>query len=291
MPIVSDIKSLRVQGATNVALASIKALRLAAKRSSDRLLMQNLNKTARLLVSTRPTEPMMRNALRYILHFVERAEDKRKVLDAASETFTSLAKKSKEQIGHIGARRLKHFSTVLTHCHSSTVMRVLKEAKPDVICTESRPRYQGRLSALELAENKIKVRLIVDSAVNNYIRDVDCVVVGSDVITSEGNMINKIGTSQVALCAEESGIPLYVASSLLKFDPETTFGTFDEIEHRSPNEVWKKKHKNIEILNPAFDVTPHKRIESYITEFGVYAPASLYEIVEEHYPWIFGGSK
>jgi ribose 1,5-bisphosphate isomerase len=289
MSIVSDIKSLKIQGATNVAITSLKELQLTAEKSSDKQLMKNLKKKANILLSTRPTEPMMRNALKYVIHFVEIAENKRKVLKATSDTFVSMVKKSKENIGHIGAKRIKHFDKVLTHCHSSTVMRVLKEARPGVICTESRPRYQGRLSALELAENKVKVKMIVDSAVNNYMHRVDCVVVGADLITSEGNAINKIGTSQIALCAEEHGVPFFVATSLLKFDPETIFGTFDEIEQRNPDEIWKKKHKNIEILNPAFGVTPHKRIESYITEFGVYAPESLYEIVQEHYRWIFGG--
>lgn len=289
MSIISDIKSLKIQGATNVALASLDTMRLSAKRSSDESLVKNLKKTVMVLMSLRPTEPMMRNALRYVLHFVDIADDKRKVLDSACTNFESLVNDAKKKIGTIGVKRIKHFPKVLTHCHSSTVMRILKEAKPEVICTESRPRYQGRLSAVELAKSGLKVSLIVDSAVNTYICDVDCVLMGADVITSEGSNVNKIGASQIALCAEEAGIPVYVASSLLKFDPETTFGTFEEIEHRNPAEVWKRRIKNVKVLNPAFDLTPYKYIESYITEFGMFAPASIYDIVDEHYPWISGG--
>ena len=120
---------------------------------------------------------------------------------------------------------------------------ILQKAKLDgktfeVVCTESRPVFQGRITAKEMLDAGIKTTMIVDSAVRHFMNEVDLVFVGADAITSEGNVINKIGTSMVALAAREARTPFYVVSELLKFDPVTIHGDYEKIEERSPKEVW-----------------------------------------------------
>ncbi len=142
---------------------------------------------------------------------------------------------------------------------------MLAKAKADgknftVICTETRPAFQGRITAREMVDLDIQTMFIVDSAARSYMGDVDLVVVGADAITSEGNVVNKIGTSSIAVLANEARKPFYVVSELLKFDPETLYGAYEGIEHRNPSEVWSEAPAKLSVRNPAFDVTPNRYI-------------------------------
>jgi ribose 1,5-bisphosphate isomerase len=212
------------------------------------------------------------------------------VVKSKCEEFRGMILSSKNKIADIGSAKIEPDTTILTHCHSSTVMSILKVARDkniNVICTETRPRYQGRITAKELLSAGIETRMIVDSAARFYMNGADLVLVGADVITSEGNVLNKIGTSMVALAAQESRTRFYVASTILKFDPATTFGNIAEIEHRSRAEVWDKPPRGLKILNPAFDVTPRDYIDGIITEKGVFAPEMIYQIASKDYGWVF----
>jgi ribose 1,5-bisphosphate isomerase len=115
-------------------------------------------------------------------------------------------------------------------------------------------------------------------------------VVGADAITSEGNVINKIGTSMIALAAKEARTPFYVVSELLKFDPATVFGDYETIEERSSKEVWDCPPESLVIRNPAFDVTRREFIHGVICEEGVVSPDSISELINRKHPWIFNGT-
>ena len=179
----------------------------------------------------------------------------------------------------------------MTHCHSSTVNGVFQLAKEhgtdfEVIVTETRPVYQGRITVKELLEGGIKATMIVDSAIRSFVKQVDLAVVGADAVTSEGNVINKIGTSLVALAAHEARVPFYVVTELLKFDPQTIHGDYEAIEERSRAEVWPDAPTGLTIRNPAFDVTRRDYIHGIVCEEGVISPHSTLEAVRRRYPWI-----
>jgi ribose 1,5-bisphosphate isomerase len=129
--------------------------------------------------------------------------------------------------------------------------------------------------------------MIVDSAVRYFMNQVDLVIVGSDAITSEGNVVNKIGTSMIALAAHEARTPFYVVSELLKFDPATVYGDFEKIEERGPGEIWEDPPAKLAIRNPAFDVTRRDHIHGIICEEGIVSPHSTMEVVRRRYPWVF----
>jgi ribose 1,5-bisphosphate isomerase len=114
----------------------------------------------------------------------------------------------------------------------------------------------------------------------------DLVVVGADAITSEGNVVNKIGTSTIAVLANEARKPFYVVTELLKFDPETLCGAYEGIEHRNPSEVWNEAPAKLSVRNPAFDVTPNRYINGIVCEEGVIAPQSIVETANRSYPWV-----
>jgi len=239
----------------------------------------------------------MRNAIRYVIHAVETSDEEsvRELVDVVSRVssqFLESLERSKEKISAVGSKRVSNSSKVLTHCHSSTVTSMLRKAKDEgksfeVVCTESRPVFQGRITAKEMLDARIETTLIVDSAVRYFVNDVDLVVVGADAITSEGNVINKIGTSMVALAAKEARTPFYVVSELLKFDPLTIHGDYETIEERSPREVWEDAPSGLTIRNPAFDVTRREFIHGIICEEGIISPHSISELIRRKYPWIF----
>jgi ribose 1,5-bisphosphate isomerase len=294
------IKRLEIQGARNVAIAAIKSVESGVKESkaqTKQTFLRELLEAKPVLFDSRSTEPLMRNAVRYIIQAVESSPktEVSELVETVSQVSTQFLRqleRSKEQIAAVGSKRISDGSRVLTHCHSSTVMNILKKAKADgkqfeVVCTESRPIFQGRLTANEMLDAGIKTTMIVDSAVRHFINEVDFVVVGADAITSEGNVVNKIGTSMVALIAAEARTPFYVATELLKFDPVTVLGSFEPIEERNPNEIWDTPPNGLIIRNPAFDVTRRDFIHGLICEEGIISPHTVSELMHRKHPWIF----
>jgi ribose 1,5-bisphosphate isomerase len=295
-----QIRRLQVQGARNVAIAAIKALQTLAqqtKAKTKQALLGELCETQALLFASRETEPLMRNAVRWVI--TQAQECSAEKVDAVVELIVGNAglflqnlDASRECTAEIGSNRIRDGMLVCTHCHSSTVTRMLAKAKADgknfsVICTETRPAFQGRITAREMVELGIETIFIVDSAMRSYMGNVDLVVVGADAITSEGNVVNKVGTSSIGVLAYEARKPFYVVSELLKFDPETLYGKYEVIEQRSPAEVWKEAPEKLSVRNPAFDVTPNRYIHGIICEEGVIAPQSVTEIMRRAYPWVF----
>lgn len=291
------IRRLEIQGATNVAVSAVEALAgdlRGAKTESETSAI--LEKGVSLLVAARSTEPMLRNGLklfrsRVSSKWVDRASFDLSVEKVSSEIL-NLFRESKQRIIDIGSQRILDGDTILTHCHSSTVtetiMRAHKQGKRiRVIQTETRPKNQGRITARELVEVGIDTTMIIDSAARHFANESDIVLVGCDAITSEGNILNKIGTSQVALIANESRTPFYVLSTLLKFDLVTVYGEYVAIEERQVGEVWDSPPNGLKIRNPAFDVTRRGYISGLITEEGVISPHSVLEAVHRRYAWLF----
>jgi ribose 1,5-bisphosphate isomerase len=294
------IRKLEVQGARNVAIAAIKAVEALAeqtKAKSRKQFLTELSEAKKILFASRETEPLMRNAIRYIMSQVEENDEKKmktlaELVSSASRKFLKDLEDSKERIAEIGARRIRDRSVVFTHCHSSTVTYLLEKAKHEgrnfeVICTETRPLSQGQTTAKEMLNLGVKTTMIVDSAARYFMNQADLVIVGSDAITSEGNVINKIGTSMIALAAHEARTPFYVVSELLKFDPATIYGDYEKIEERSPAEIWKDSPRGLIMRNPAFDVTRRDFIHGVICEEGIISPHSTMETVRRRYPWVF----
>jgi len=295
------IRRLEVQGATNVGLTAIRALveQIKSSKTPERAtILSEMTEARNILFGSRETEPFMRNAIRYIEWKVKDAdwqtvEELRGLIEKVSEDFIEGFGEARRRIIDIGSRRILPGTKILTHCHSSAVSGVLRGAKErgvdfEVTCTESRPVHQGRITARELLEAGFKLTMIVDSAVRSFINQMDMVLVGSDAITSEGNVINKIGTSLVALAAHEARVPFYVITELLKFDPQTIHGDYEAIEERATSEVWPDAPEGLSIRNPAFDVTRRDYIHGIICEEGVISPHSILEAVRRRYPWILG---
>jgi ribose 1,5-bisphosphate isomerase len=279
---VKKIKSLEIQGAENIAVAAVKAfsIKLAETTSS-----QKLKRYKKALVEARATEPALKNALDYCLaNFATNPKIVKHVL--------AHFKDSRPVISKNGAALIKNGMKVFTHCHSSTVRRILEEAKAQgikftVYNTETRPRWQGRITATELSKKGIKVTHMVDSAGRSMIRGCDLFLIGCDSITRSGKVINKIGTEALFDAANEEKIPVYVCTNSWKFDTESTSKKDTEIEERDPKEVWEKAPRNITIYNPAFEKIDLNKTTGVITELGVIKPRKLERTIKKNHPYIF----
>ncbi len=292
--IISDIKRLRIQGARAVAQAGIRVMEAVIKTTKakdGRTLVKRAERIGSELVRARPTEPALRNAIARIITKMEEVKEQpvdvvRKVGLIAAEDYRKMLIESQQAIADIGAGIIEDGDTILTHCHSSAVVAILKRAVEQgkqftVIVTETRPKYQGLITARELLKAKIKVIYCTDSAVGWFMKKVDKVLVGCDAILADGSIVNKIGTLPVAIIAERFGVPVYVAGGAYKFDPQTVLGIAEPIEQREAKEIIDpKKLRGAKIVNPAFDITPAELIKALITEKGIARPELIREMMD-----------
>jgi len=290
------ISSMEVRGAGRIARAAAAALRdyaISLRIQDAEDFDAEMKKAANVLLATRPTAVSLSNAIRMVLRYRSNdVEEAKAAIVSNANRFIQNSEMAVERIGEIGARRIRNGDTILTHCNSMAALSIIKKASKSgkgikVIATESRPRWQGRLTIAMLEEMGIETELIVDSAVRSAMNDVNLVVVGADVITANGSLVNKIGTAQIALCAHEARTGFMVAAETYKFSPQTIMGELVQIEERSPEEVLPgiAEYKHIRVRNPAFDVTPHNYIDIICTEVGTIPPEMSYLIIKEKLGW------
>src|SRR3989344_2657899 len=246
--ILKDIKSIKIQGARNIAKAGLKAYLLSPFKSSK-------NK----LLNSRPTEPMMH----YVLDLAEKGIPQNQILghfDYAQNKINSKVLKL-----------IKNNSIIFTHCHSTNVINALvyarrKGKKFEVYNTETRPLFQGRKTSKELAKAGIKTTMFVDPALDDALtgkqgtKKPNMVFLGADALLKKG-VINKIGSELIAKIAKQNKIPVYIIADSWKYSK-----TKIPLEQRNLNEIWDNAPKNIKIKNPAFEFVDKKYIKKIITE-------------------------
>jgi len=299
--IAEDIRSMRIRGAGRIARAGARALRIAAEKYSGGSVeefREYMRAVARFIVATRPTAVSLPNAVSFVVSALEGArsvgdvEAARRIVVERADEFVRYSEEAVGRIAGIGSRLLRDGDVVLTHCNSQVAVSVIAEAvkqgkRVRAIATETRPLYQGHITAKMLLDAGVDVTLIPDSAVRSVIKEVDKVIVGADTVTANGAVVNKIGTSLIALIARERGVDFYVATETYKFSPYTVWGEPVVIEERAPTEVVPEellaKTPRLKVLNPSFDVTPPDMVTAIITEVGLVPPQAAVLILEEIY--------
>lgn len=248
--IAKDIKEIKIQGATNIAKQALKAYYLFPNRI-----------TKRVLLNLRPTEPM----LSHVLALVDRIP-KEEILNHFSS--------AQEKINKIVFKLIKDNQIILTHCHSTNVVKALIYAKKngkrfEVYNTETRPLFQGRETANELSRAGIKVTNFVDSAVGIALKQqqgtkkVDLVFLGADALL-ENSVVNKVGSGVISELAFNANIPVYIIADSWKYAHKVI-----KLEQRDFHEVWGTKR--VHVKNPAFEIVDKKFIKAIITELGLIA--------------------
>jgi len=286
------IRDMSIRGAGRIARAGASALSDFAENytgNDSKAFLKDIGKASKIILDSRPTAVSLWNGIQATLKDVGKAKTVKGAVSTVkdnSSRFIKNSEKAVEMIAKIGAKRIRDGDIVVTHCNSSAALGAIKEAhrqgkKIKVFATESRPWRQGILTVNELAKEGIDVTLMIDSAVRTVMKRANIVLVGADTITAHGALVNKIGTSQVALAANEARVPFIVCSETYKFSPMTLFGDTVTIEERDTLEVVKPGEipDSVKIFNPVFDSTPAKYIDAIVTELGMIHPAEVYGIM------------
>ncbi|HAA74444.1 TPA: S-methyl-5-thioribose-1-phosphate isomerase [Candidatus Latescibacteria bacterium] len=298
--VAEAIKMLRVRGAPAIGVAAGFGVVVAAQEAiaSGADLVGHIRSSIDVLAGTRPTAVNLFWALdrmgKVLDGIADQAPDQIRstLLEEANRIFEE-DKETCRRIGKNGAELLEAEATVLTHCNAGglatadygTALAVVYAAVEDgkhvaVYADETRPLLQGsRLTAWELQQSGVDVTVICDNMAASVLRDrsICSVIVGADRIAANGDVANKIGTYGLAILAREHDVPFYVAAPLSTIDMALSEGSMIPIEERDPVEITAGMGKptaptDVNVYNPAFDVTPNRLVTAIITEKGVAQP-------------------
>lgn len=297
--IIEAICSLRIRGAPLLGITAAYAVALSAVRSEEtepKKLTGKLLRTVDDLRATRPTAVNLFWALQRMQNVIGNSASVAELKEHLTEEARKIHEEDREmcrKIGINGASVLPSDPTVLTHCNtgalatggSGTAQSIITTAhdrgeKIKVYADETRPLLQGaRLTAWELLKHGIDVTLIADAMAAFLMQQgkIDAVIVGADRICVNGDVVNKIGTYNLAVLAKHHGVPFYVAAPVSTIDASAGSADVVIIEERSGGEVrtfggCATAPENIRVYNPAFDRTPSALVSAVITDRGVHKP-------------------
>jgi len=296
----SAIKNMNIRGAPAIGVAAGFGMALAAleaPNNKDKFL-DFMRKAKDTLGSTRPTAVNLFWALDRIMKLIEKnvekdvSELKKLILKEAIQIRQEDYEINKK-MADLGVKLIRNGYKIVTHCNAGalatsgeygTALGVIKRAHElglniFVYADETRPRLQGaRLTAFELSYEKIPHKVITDNMFS-YIcskNEVNCVIVGADRILKTGHVINKIGTSGVAIISKYYNIPFYVVAPSSTFDLRTNVNDviIEERDHKEVTTINGKLivPKNTEVINPAFDITPPELVSAIICEKDIIYP-------------------
>ncbi|MGM0438042.1 MAG: S-methyl-5-thioribose-1-phosphate isomerase [Bacillota bacterium] len=290
------ISDMVVRGAPAIGATAAYGVYLAAeeyKNKSKKEFMEKIKEANQDLAKARPTAVNLTWAIRKLENIIEK--NKNKSTEKITKILFNEAEKIAKEDIEINKKMAQNGNTVvvpndaiiLTHCNTGalatvgygTALGVIREAHNRgknirVYVDETRPRLQGaRLTAFELVEENIPATLIADSVAATLIRDgeIDLILVGADRIAANGDTANKIGTYMLSKLAKIHNVPFYVVAPCSTIDTDIKTGDEIEIEKRPKDEVIyiqgiQIAPEEIEVYNPAFDITPAENITGIITE-------------------------
>ncbi len=285
--IIKAIQQLKVRGAPLIGVFAAYAVAMAAKKGGIR----GVNSAIRSIGRTRPTAVNLSWALERMRRRSLLAGDLYAELLHEARLIEKEDKRSCLAIGRLGAPLVPPSGKVMVYCNAGalatsgigTALGILYTAKRqakrfEVFACETRPLLQGsRLTSWELSRHRIRVRVISDNMAAHFMPQMSLVLIGADRVAGNGDTANKIGSKGLAIIARTYGVPFYVAAPRSSFDLRIKAGSSIEIEERGRDEVAFFNGKCIvdyraKVSNPAFDVTPHRWINGFITEYGIIRP-------------------
>ena len=293
--VAEAIRNMTVRGAPAIGVAAAYGVVLAVLRAHPEHRMHSAQAAIEVLAATRPTAVNLFAALTRMQRVA--------ATSSAPHLVDELLREARQvhqdeidasaAISSLGASLIPEGATVLTHCNAGmiataaagTALGIIVEANRQgkvtmAIATETRPLLQGaRLTAWELVHSGVPTTLITDSMVAHMMHTthIDCVIVGADRITANGDVANKIGTYGIAVLAKAHCVPFYVAAPTSTVDLDLREGKGIVIEERDSVEVTsfgglRVAADGTAVRNPAFDVTPHTLVTAIVTERGILLP-------------------
>ncbi len=283
--LVRTIRRDKTHGASYLARQALATLRLSTQHvpaSNIEQLKDRLMELVKILVESRPSMAALQGAALRFVECLNRVGKKYRTLAAfrsnlqrdVAKLIKALAQ-TRDRTARRATRLIKRNQTLLTHSYSVTCLETFRYSRRSIghlYVTESRPRFEGRETALQAARLAIPVTVITDAEAGHFVAQSDLVLVGADSILSDGSLINKMGTYLIALAARAQGVPFYVISESIKISPRGPRSV--QLEEKEAREVLPPANK-IAARNIYFDHTPARLITGIVTEFGVWTPAKV----------------
>lgn len=288
------IRSMTLRGSGAIGISGAYGILMESRQSGGD--KQAIANAGELLKRTRPTAVNLMKTVDELLDDIRDLPGDQ-VAGRIETKVAEILEKQLEfehRLGSYGAELIDDGDTILTHCHSgalagsgyggralSVIRAAFEQGKQiHVYTSETRPYLQGaRITAYELRKFGIPHTLITDG-MSGYLMElgkIQKVVVGSDRVASNGDLLNKVGTYMHALAASDNNVPFYTATSSHTVDFALRQGLDIEVEYRDAAEVTHLGGQMITLpgtnaLYPSFDVTPNRLISGIITEKGVIRP-------------------
>jgi len=196
--------------------------------------------------------------------------------DVAAELtlLRTFLEESREKVATNSLKVFNSSSVIVTLSRSSTVLAALRLAAASgklqrVFVMESRPRFEGRVTAREMMILGVDCVLVADAAGPSLLSEADMAVVGADAILRDGAVVNKIGTYPLSLACSESGKPLYVLTEAIKVDRRFSSRDWPDSELRDEKELLPSPPRGLRALNRYFDLSPSANVTAVVHEKGV----------------------
>jgi translation initiation factor 2B subunit (eIF-2B alpha/beta/delta family)/8-oxo-dGTP pyrophosphatase MutT (NUDIX family) len=274
---VSDVARDRIHGASFLGQRAVEVLKDTVRSSTatfvDELFRDVLLVTLRLR-KAQPGMATIHNLTGRMLQEIDQKrhqpgslEDLRTQIILLGEDILANARRAAEDVSRNALVILPEEGQVLTHSYSATVKRALELAvksgrRLQVWVTESSPGFEGKQLAKDLINDGVPVRLIADSAAVSAVPNVDAVLVGADSVLSDGSLVHKVGTKQIANAAIAAKVPFYVACEEMKFSTSHFLGESVEVSE-------------------IFDVTPPSHVSHFITEDALVETSQVEKVVKD----------
>jgi methylthioribose-1-phosphate isomerase len=299
--IAKAIKEMRIRGAPAIGVAAAFGIALAAQNSTAKTLdefLVEVREATSVLSRTRPTAVNLFRAINRMINILQTNKNTdvltlKRLLKKEAEAIAQEEEEMSQRMGEYGATLVRKGANILTHCNAGalatvdlgTALAVIRKAheqgkKVHVYADETRPLLQGaRLTTWELIKEGIPTTLICDNMAGFLMQQgkVDLILVGADRIAANGDVANKIGTYSLAVLAREHQVPFYVVAPTSTIDLAIANGNEIPIEERSATEVTmiagqRIAPEEVNIYNPAFDITPARYISAIVTDRGIIRP-------------------
>jgi translation initiation factor 2B subunit (eIF-2B alpha/beta/delta family) len=284
--VVREIGADNVSGASELSRKAASSFVLFASENSARSSEEYFRGLLRLgaeLILAQPHMASIFNTVNSILYSAEQVLPTSSGSELAgftrqkAEEFIANSLSAIQLIAESGEKLIAEGSKVLTFSASGSILAILKKAKEmgrnfEVVVSESRPMFEGRLLARFLGNAKIPVTLIADAGMGVFAKNADLSLVGADSV-SESCFVNKVGTFYLCLLSREYQVPLYVACERSKF----ISGKWRPSPHAGgdPGEILDCELLNVKAENPYFEEIPLSFCRQVITNEGFFSPSDV----------------
>jgi ribose 1,5-bisphosphate isomerase len=292
---ILNIEADQTHGAAFLAIEAVRTLVRATETDESNDIethLAHLKTIAERLMDIRPSMASLHNVVGELLsETVKRGEkasstvEIKEFVKREADLLIEASKKARRTIAERAAKMIPENGRVITHSYSETVLETLKRAHGEgrhfeVFVPESRPLFEGRRSAEELADQGVPVTVVTDAAAGYFAANASIALLGADSIFADGSVVNKVGTFPIVLSAAYQGVPVYVLAEINKIHLRSYFSKV-RIEEKDPKEVWADAPSKINIRNLYFDLTPKFFLTGVITEVQKLRPDEILRICQE----------